>query len=114
MGSSVVSYLSTYTPNTYRTDNSQDANLCEDSHWEDHHLGGGAKRFYRECEGQDPGQGGHSPRSAEAHLRWQAAGGWQDPLRLQHPEGVHSSPGASSAWWSHRALSQASCPEVQL
>ena len=26
------------------------------------------------------GQGGNSPRPAEIDLRWQAAGGWQDPL----------------------------------
>merc|ERR1711988_1372253 len=38
------------------------------------------------------GQGRHSPRSAEVDLRWQAAGGWQDSLRLQHPEGVYPSP----------------------
>ena len=39
------------------------------------------------------GQGGNPPRPAEADLRWQAAGGWQDPVRLQHPEGVHPPPG---------------------
>ena len=39
------------------------------------------------------GQGGNSPRPAEADLCWQAAGGRQDSLRLQHPEGVHPSPG---------------------
>merc|ERR1712107_578766 len=46
----------------------------------------------RECQGQDPGQGGNPPGPAEVDLRWQAAGGWQDSVRLQHPEGVHSSP----------------------
>merc|ERR1711963_542352 len=45
-----------------------------------------------ECQGQDPRQGGNSPGPAEVDLRWQAAGGWQDFVRLQHPEGVHSSP----------------------
>ena len=40
-----------------------------------------------------PGQGGNPPGPAAFDLRWQAAGGRQDPLRLQHPEGVHSSPG---------------------
>ena len=34
----------------------RNANLCQDSHWEDHHRGGGAERFHRECEGQDPGK----------------------------------------------------------
>merc|ERR1711936_1064885 len=43
-----------------------------------------------ECEGQDSGQGRHSPRPAEVDLRWKAARGWKDSLRLQHPEGVHS------------------------
>merc|ERR1712211_7021 len=33
-----------------------------------------------------------SPRPAEVDLRWQAARGRKDPLRLQHPEGVHSPP----------------------
>merc|ERR1712018_744101 len=42
-----------------------------------------------ECQGQDPGQGGHPPGPAEVDLRWQAAGGRKDPVRLQHPEGVH-------------------------
>merc|ERR1712241_869707 len=40
-------------------------------------------------QGQDPRQGGYPPRSAEVDLRWQAAGGWQDSLLLQHPEGVN-------------------------
>merc|ERR1719153_624791 len=38
------------------------------------------------------GQGGHPPGPAEVDLRWQAARGRKDPLRLQHPEGVHSPP----------------------
>merc|ERR1712149_58895 len=45
--------------------------------------------FHGEREGQDPGQGGHPPGPAEVDLRWQAAGGRKNPLRLQHPEGVH-------------------------
>merc|ERR1712086_219357 len=36
--------------------------------------------------GQDPGQRGHSPRSATSDLRWQAAGGWPHVVGLQHPE----------------------------
>ena len=36
----------------------------------------------------------HSPGSAEVNLRRQAAGGRQDTLGLQHPEGVHSAPRA--------------------
>merc|ERR1712130_78977 len=41
-------------------------------------------RHHRECQGQDPGQGGHPPGPAEVDLRWQAAGGRKDPVRLQH------------------------------
>merc|ERR1712226_54460 len=41
---------------------------------------------------------GIPPGPAEADLRWQAAGGWQDSVRLQHPEGEHSSPCAPSPW----------------
>merc|ERR1712107_498424 len=47
---------------------------------------------HRERQGQDSGQGGHPPRPAEVDLRWQAARVRQDPLRLQHPEGVHPPP----------------------
>merc|ERR1719209_2690588 len=47
---------------------------------QDHHPRGGALRHHRERQGQDPGQGGHPPGPAEAHLRRQAAGGRQDPL----------------------------------
>merc|ERR1712107_673141 len=43
-------------------------------------------RHHRERQVQDSGQGGHPPRPAEVDLRWQAARGRQDPLRLQHPE----------------------------
>ncbi|VAI44155.1 unnamed protein product [Triticum turgidum subsp. durum] len=34
---------------------------------------------HRQCQGQDPGQGGHSSRPAASHLRWEAAGGWPYP-----------------------------------
>merc|ERR1712146_432109 len=37
-----------------------------------------------------PRQGRNPTRPAETHLRWKAARGRQNPLRLQHPEGVHS------------------------
>merc|ERR1712198_216155 len=50
-------------------------------------------RFYRECQGQNPRQGGNSPRSAEIDLRRKAARGRKNSLRLQHPEGVSSSLG---------------------
>merc|ERR1711934_529167 len=58
------------------------ADLREDPHREDHHPGGRALRHHRECEGQDPGQGGHPPGPAEVDLRWQAARRRKDPLRL--------------------------------
>merc|ERR1711925_32257 len=53
----------------------------------------------RKCESQDPGQGGHSPRPTEIDLRWQAVGRWQDPLRLQHSEGVHPPPSPQAEGW---------------
>merc|ERR1712010_317109 len=62
---------------------------------------------------QHAGQGGHPPRPAEADLRRQAARGRQDPLRLQHPEGVHLAPGAPSARWRHRADPAPPRAEVQ-
>merc|ERR1712096_355082 len=64
------------------------ADLRQDSDREDHHLGGGAIRLYRERQGQDPGQGRDPSRPAEAHLCWKAAGGRKDTVRLQHPEGI--------------------------
>ncbi len=33
------------------------------------------------------GQGRNSSRSAEIDLRWKAAGGWKNSIRLQYPEG---------------------------
>ena len=68
----------------------QDADFRQDPHGQDHHPRGRALRHHRECQGQDPGQGGHPSGSAEADLRRQAAGGRQDPLRLQHPKGYVS------------------------
>merc|ERR1712032_1440365 len=47
------------------------ADLCEDPHREDHHPGGRALRHHRECQGQDPGQGGHPPGPAEVDFCWQ-------------------------------------------
>merc|ERR1712154_573348 len=41
-------------------------------------------------------QGGNPPRSAEVDLRWQAAGGRKNSLRLQHPEGEHPPPCAQT------------------
>merc|ERR1712062_777629 len=37
-----------------------------------------------------------SPRSAEVDLRRKTAGGRKNSLRLQHPEGEHSSPGSQT------------------
>merc|ERR1711974_65227 len=74
------------------------ADLCEDLDWQDHHIGSGALGHHRECEGQDPRQRGNSPRSAEIDLCWQTVGRWPHPVRLQHPEGKHSSLGAQTAW----------------
>ena len=38
------------------------------------------------------GQGRNSSRSAEIDLRWKAAGGWENSVRLQYSEGIYSSP----------------------
>ena len=32
-------------------DKNQNADFCENFDWEDHHIGGGAQRFHRKCEG---------------------------------------------------------------
>merc|ERR1712023_545405 len=78
------------------------ADLCEDTDWQDHHARGGGHRHHRGCQGQDPRQGGHPPRPAAPHLRWQAARGWPHSPGLQHPEGVHSPPCAPSSWRSKK------------
>merc|ERR1712097_158019 len=81
------------------------ADLCEDTHWEDHHSRSAGHRHHRGCQGQDPRQGGHPPRPAASYLRRQAARGWPYPPGLQHPEGVYPAPGASPLWcW---------CPQIQ-
>ncbi|KAH0511676.1 Ubiquitin [Microtus ochrogaster] len=49
---------------------------------------------------------------SEADICRQVAGGWRDPVRLQHPERVHFAPDALSAWWHHRACPSSACPEV--
>merc|ERR1712096_388392 len=41
------------------------------------------------CQSQDPRQRRYPTRPATFDLRRQAAGRWQDLVRLQHPEGVH-------------------------
>ena len=98
---SKLSYLKIYTK-----PNKENANLRQDPHGQDHHPWGGALWHHRKCQGQDPGkknaifnlslsnylflgQGGHPPGPAEVDLCWQAARRRKDPLRLQHPEGVH-------------------------
>ena len=53
---------------------------------------------------------GIPPRPAEADLCRQAAGGRQDPFRLQHPERVHPPPGAQAQGRRHRALPSPSGP----
>merc|ERR1712166_1163764 len=75
------------------------ADLCEDLDWQDYHIGCRGQRHHRQCQGQDPGQGGHSTRSAALDLCRQAAGRWPHLVRLQHPEGVHVAPRVAFAWW---------------
>lgn len=92
----------------------QNADFREDPHGQDHHPRGGALRHDRKRQGQDPRQGGHSPRPATSDLRREAAGGWTHPVRLQHPEGVDAPPGAAPPGRHHRAVSAHPGPEVQL
>uniref|UniRef100_A0A0D9Z4Y1 Uncharacterized protein n=1 Tax=Oryza glumipatula TaxID=40148 RepID=A0A0D9Z4Y1_9ORYZ len=86
----------------------EDADLREDADGEDHHPRGGEQRRRRQRQGQDPGQGRYPAGPAAPHLRREAAGGWPHAGRLQHPEGVHASPGASPTRRPHldRALAQ--------
>ena len=53
-------------------------------------------RLHRECEGQDPGQGGNSPRSAAFDFRRKATGRWTNPVRLQHSERINPSLGVEA------------------
>merc|ERR1711942_505296 len=79
---------------------SKDADFCKNSHGEDHHLRGRAKRLHRKCESQDSGQGGHSPRPATFDFRRQAARRWSYSVRLQHPKRVYSpSRPPLERWW---------------
>merc|ERR1712179_784589 len=72
------------------------ADLREDPDRQDHHTRGGALGLHRERQSQDPGQGRHSPRSAEVDLRRQTAGRRTHTIRLQHPERVHTPSCAAS------------------
>merc|ERR1712242_2479 len=90
------------------------ANLRENAHGQDHHPRGRAIRHHRECQVQDPGQGRYSSRSAAIDLRWQAARGRPNLVRLQHPEGEHPPLGPPTSRRCHRAISQDLGPEIQL
>ena len=92
----------------------KDADLREDSHRKDYHPWGGAFWHYRECQDQNPGQGGDPARPAAFDLRRKAAGGWTHPERLQHSEGVYPSPCPPSSRWCYRANYAHSGPEIQL
>merc|ERR1712136_358055 len=93
---------------------SENADLRENVDGEDHHPRGRTLRFHRECQGQDPGQRGHSARSAASDLRGQAVGRRPHFVRLQHPEGVDAPLGAASPRRHHRAVSPHVGSEVQL
>ena len=71
------------------------AALREDSQWQDHHPGCRGLGHHRQSENQDPGEGGHPSQKHAHHLRRQAVGEQPLAVRLQHPEGVHTSPIAS-------------------
>ena len=77
--------------------NYHDADLCTHPHWPQHRARGRAQRLDRQRQGQDPGQGGHPPGPAAAHLCGQAARGRPRALRLQRPEGEHTPPGPAPA-----------------
>merc|ERR1719341_943076 len=55
---------------------------------------------------------GNPPRPAEVDLRRQAAGGWQDSVRLQHPEGVHPPLGSSSRMSRPRSRTRRESPQT--
>merc|ERR1711915_291845 len=92
----------------------KDADFCEDADGESHHPRGRAQRLHRERQGQDPGQGRHSSGSAAFDLRWQAARGWSDSLRLQHPERVDAPSRPASQRRHHRAFTPHVGAKVQL
>merc|ERR1711936_64589 len=60
---------------------------------------------YRPFNRIGPRQGGNPPRSAEIDLRWQAARGRKNSLRLQHPEGEHP-PSCAQTQGRHADLRQ--------
>uniref|UniRef100_A0A6V7QX63 Large ribosomal subunit protein eL40 domain-containing protein n=1 Tax=Ananas comosus var. bracteatus TaxID=296719 RepID=A0A6V7QX63_ANACO len=75
----------------------EDADLRENPNGEDHHPRGGEQRHHRQCQGQNPRQGRDPSGSAATDLRGEAARGWEDPRRLQHPEGVDAASGAEAS-----------------
>ncbi len=60
------------------------AGPSEDAHREDDHPGGGAVRYDRECQGEDPGQGRDPAGPAETHFRWSV-----ELHRIPQPKGLN-------------------------
>ncbi len=75
------------------------ADLCQNTYWQDHHPRCGVQRHHRCRQGEDPGQGGHSPGSAASHLCWQTTGRRSHAGGLQHSEGKHLALSAPDAPW---------------
>ena len=61
--------------------------IRQDPHRKDHHPRGRVVRHGRQCQDQDPREGGHPAGSAAFDLCRQAARGWSDLVGLQHPKG---------------------------
>merc|ERR1712093_848733 len=93
--------LEIVTTTTTALRNRQDADLRKNTHREDYYSCSRVIRHDRQCQEQDPGQGRHSTRPAAIDFRRKATRGRTNSLRLQHPEGVHSSPCSPSPWWYH-------------
>ena len=77
----------------------QNADLREDPHREDHNPRGRGLGHDRQCQNEDPGQGGNSAGPAASDLRRKAARGRTYSRGLQYPEGVNPTRCPPSPWW---------------
>lgn len=63
-----------YAPPSYHAD------FRKDPYRKDHHARGRIERQHRECQDEDPGEGGYSSRPAAFDFRWKAARGRTQPF----------------------------------
>jgi hypothetical protein len=73
-----------------------------------------AQRYDRQCQDQDPRQGGNPSRSTAFDFRRKAARGRPNLVRLQHPEGIDFASRIATSWGCLRSHPCLVGQEIQL